>query len=739
MVSRNRISLLAAGASLFAMPVLAQEAGASGNGAATVPAPAKSGDAAPLDEIIVTAQKRSESLQNVPASITALSGDTLSERAIDGLSGLATSVPSMTFGSYGGSARIAVRGIGFDMINPGGEGRVAYHIDGVYVSRPAATMGTFYDVERVEVLRGPQGTLYGRNATGGSINVITRKPGDALEGFLQLGYGNYNALSAEGAISVPLSEGLGARVAFIAENRDGYGRNIITGNEIDNSKRYGVRGTLSARLGEIGTFDLSGDYYREKDRNYGNHYFGQANPFITPAGFLFGGIVPASRRDIANDFDPENDRTFWGVSGRGVFDIGTVTLTSVTGYRHSDWTVLTDLDLTSAPLSQFAFFEKSRQLSQELQLSGDIGPAKFIVGGYYFNEKISGGSKIPLDSALVGLSGFVQGYRAEGDFTTDALAGFGQVDYGLSDRLTLTLGARYSWERKKIDDLVQFDLFTPFPPELPPNPIFVRSGTRSETAFTPKFGLEFKPRGGLMFYATVSKGFKSGGFNIGDANNGFEPETLWSYEAGMKGTFADGRVRINTSGFYYDYKNLQVSKVVVASVTIENAASSALYGAEAEITVVPVDGLRIEVSPTWLHSKYKDFQSANPADPANPNPVILDGNQLVQAPELAINTAIEYEFPFGNGTLSLRGEANWQDRIYFTPFNEKAVSREPNTKLNAFIRYDVGNWGVTLYARNIANKTTIANALVNSIVVGVPYSGTLEPPRTFGVKIGYRF
>lgn len=719
--------------SLLALPAAAQAnaTGADDSQAASDPA---------VEEIVVTAQKRSESLQSVPLSISALSGETLSTRVIDGLSALASSVPSLTFGSYGGSARIAIRGIGFDQINPGGEGRIAYHVDGVYVSRPAATMGTFFDVERIEVLRGPQGTLYGRNATGGTINVITRKPGNELDGYITLGYGNYNDISAEGAISGPLTGGLAARLAFVAEQRDGYGKNIVTGHDIDNSKRYGFRGTISAKLGDVGKFDLIGDYYHEHDRNYGNHYFGAANPFITPSGFLFGGLVPTSRRDIANDFDPANDRTFWGVSGRGEFDIGDFTLTSLTGYRHSKWSVLTDLDLTSAPLSEFTFFETSRQYSQELQLSGDIGSAKFILGGYYFNEKISGGSKIPLDSALLGLPfGFVQGYRAEGDFTTDALAGFGQVDFELNDQLTLTLGARYSWERKKINDLVQFDVVTPYPPELPANPIFVRQGTRSESAFTPKFGLQYEPRKGLLFYADVSKGFKSGGFNIGDANNGFAPETLWSYEAGMKGTFAGGLVRVNASGFYYDYKNLQVSKVVVATVTIENAASSVLYGAEAEIAVIPVNGLKLEISPTWLYSKYKDFQSANPANPAIATPVVLDGNQLVQAPEMAINSAIEYEFFIGAGKLSVRGEANWQDRIYFTPFNEKAISRAPNTRINAFIRYEIGNWNFSIYGRNLTNKTVIANALVNSIVVGVPFSGTLEPPRTYGVKVGYHF
>ncbi|MBP8672363.1 MAG: TonB-dependent receptor, partial [Sphingobium sp.] len=147
----------------------------------------------------------------------------------------------------------------------------------------------------------------------------------------------------------------------------------------------------------------------------------------------------------------------------------------------------------------------------------------------------------------------------------------------------------------------------------------------------------------------------------------------------------------------------------------------------------------IEVAPAWLHSKYTDFRSANPADPFNPTPVVLDGNQLIQAPELPLNSSMEYGFAVGSGTLTLRGELNWQDRIYFTPFNEAVVSRPANTKINAFVRYEMGNWNLSVYGRNLANKTTIASALVNSIAVGLPVSGTLEPPRTYGIKIGYHF
>ena len=740
MIRAGTIGLFA-GVALWIVPAAAQTASAGDAGARGVATDTGAIAERAIHEIVVTAQMRSESLQTVPLSISALSGDALTNRGITSLASLATSVPSMTFGSYGGIARISVRGIGFDMINPGGEGRVAYHVDGVYISRPAATMGTFFDVERVEVLRGPQGTLYGRNATGGSINVITCKPRNQFEGYLEVGYGNYNALTAEGAVSAPLAEGLGVRLAFTGERRDGYGKNIVTGHAIDNARRYGFRGTVSAKIGDVGKFDLIGDYYHENDRNYGNHYFGQANPLITPSGFLFGGVVPANRRDIANDFDPSNDRTFWGLAGRGEFDLGDFTLASITAYRNSEWKTVTDLDITSAPLSIFSFFEDSHQFSQEVQLNGHVGRAKVILGGYYFTEKIFGGSKIPLDAALVfgPPRHFVQGYVAQGNFSTEAVAGFGQIDYALTEQLTATLGARYSWERKKLDDLVQFDLFTPYPPELPPNPYYQGFHKRSETAFTPKFGIQYEPRKGLMFFANVSKGFKSGGFNIGDANGGFAPETLWSYEAGVKGTFADGSVRINMSGFYYDYKNLQIAKVVNATVPIENAAASTLYGAEAEVTIVPADGLRIEVAPAWLHSKYTDFQSANPANPFNPAPAVLDGNQLMQAPEMSINSAIEYEFAVANGTVNLRGELNWQDRIYFTPFNEAAVSRPANTKINAFIRYEIGNWNISVYGRNLANKTTIASALVNSVAVGLPVSGTLEPPRTYGVRVGYHF
>lgn len=693
-----------------------------------------------IEDIIVTAQKRSESVQGVPLAITALSGGSLTDRNISDVASLATAVPNMTFGTYGGSARIAIRGVGYDNVAQGHEGRVAYHMDGVYVSRPAAILGTFYDIERVEVLRGPQGTLYGRNATGGSVNVITKAPTDDWQGNAQIGYGNYNAVISDGAIGGPIATGVRFRVAYTFENHDGWGKNVVTGNDIDNARRRGVRGTLSFDLGSSGKLDISSDYYREKDANYGNHAFGAGNPAVPLSGLVLGGFIPEDIRDIANDFDPINERESYGFAARAEIDLGGATLKSISAYRNSDFMIKTDFDATSAPLSEADYYERSRQLSEELQVSGKIGNLRYIVGAYYFDEKIFGGNAVPLSLALFGSPSFqiVQGFRGEGDIRTKAVAGFGQLDYDISDILTFTAGGRYSWERHEISDQLQFDLSRPYPPRLPNLDIYNRKGlSTTDKAFTPRLQISYKPEKGLMFYASLSKGFKSGGFDIGGGAPAFEPETLLAYEGGMKGTFANGRVRINAAGFYYDYTNLQVSKVLFSAIQIVNAASSVVYGAEAELTIIPVDGFQIDAAPAWLHTEYKNFSTANPSNPLTP--LDQSGNQLSQAPEISLRLGAEYSWSIGSGRVKLRGEMNYQDRIYFTPFNENLASRVPNTKFNAFFNLDQGHWHASLYALNLTNRTTVANALVASAIAGSPILGTLEPPRTYGIKVGYRF
>ncbi len=697
-----------------------------------------------LGDIVVTAQKRAENVQDIPLAITAVSGDTLMERQVTSVDQLSSIAPSVNFGTYGGAARIAVRGIGFDTVNPGAEGRIAYHVDGVYISRPSAQLGTFFDVDRVEVLRGPQGTLYGRNATGGSINVITRAPTADPSGHVNLTFGNFGRVAVDAALSGPLAEGVTARVTVMSNNRNGYGKNEYTGNDIDDANQRGVRASVRFEPTETLTIDLSGDYYQENDHAYGLHYFGQYTPGVPLRGAALGGHAPSNIRDINSDFDPTNNRKLYGFSGTASWDLGAATLKSITAYRHSDYTDVTELDLTELRLSIFPFYERAHQFSEELQLSGDFGGSHWLVGGYYFKEHIFGGSQVARNLLITGGPDRLKGgYRAEGTTNTEAMAVFGQLDLALFDSLSLIFGARYNHEKIEITDALQLDFVNDYAPNVPIVPFavlgFPRSDSTSENAFTPKFGVEYSPGNDIMLYATVSKGFKSGGYNLGVNVPAFSPETIWSYEAGMKLTTLDRKLRANLAGFYYDYSNLQVSKVINSQVITENAASASLYGAELELTAVPADGLQFDGTFSYLHSEYEDFRSLDPGRPAL-GVLNLEKNTLIQAPKYTANVGAQYSWPIASGEVTLRGELNYASRVFFTAFNVDSVGEAPNTKFNAFLSWsdDDGHWSASIFGRNLTDKVTRANGLVSSATYGSPITGSVSAPRTFGITLGYR-
>ncbi|KQX19438.1 hypothetical protein ASD39_16165 [Sphingomonas sp. Root50] len=716
----------------------AQQAPAEPAQAAAADAPAGG-----IGDIIVTAQKRAENVQDIPLAITAVSGSMLAQRQVTSVDQLSTVAPSVNFGTYGGAARIAVRGIGFDTVNPGAEGRIAYHVDGVYISRPGAQLGTFFDVERVEVLRGPQGTLYGRNATGGSINVITRAPTTNPSGYANITVGNYGRVAVEAALSGPITDGLEARLAVTSNNRGGYGKNLYTGNGIDDANQRGARAMLRLHPADTLTVDLAADYYRENDNAYGLHYFGQYNPAVPLRGAALGGTPTTRTRDINSEFDPTNKRELYGFAGTVTLDLGDVTLKSLTAYRHSDYRVLTDLDLTQLNLSYFPFFERAHQFSEELQLSGGWGDSKWIVGGYYFREKIFGGSQVTRNLLLTGgANRMTNGYRAEGTTNTEALAVFGQLDLAVSDAFKVIVGGRYGHETIRIADTFQLDFARDYSPTAAvlPLPGFPRTARTSANAFTPKVGVEYGLADDALLYATVSRGFKSGGFNLGVNVPAFDPEKIWAYEAGLKFTTADRGLRANLATFYYDYSNLQVSKVINSSVVTENAASADLYGGELELTAIPAEGVQFDGTMSYLFSKYKDFSSLDPARPAL-GVLDLEGNRLTQAPKWTINAGAQYSWPMAGGELTVRGELNYVSRVFFTAFNVNSVGQKGNSKFNAYLNFadDDNHWSASLFVRNITDKVTFANGLVSSAVFGSPITGSVSPPRTFGAMVGYRF
>lgn len=732
---------------MTASPAFAQDA---------APAPAEeAAQEGSLGDIVVTAQRRAESVQKIPIAVSAIGGAALAERGAIDLTSIGFSVPGFNVSEQIGQARLTLRGIGVDNISTGSESSVAFNQDGIFFSRSAAALASFYDVERVEVLRGPQGTLYGRNATGGSVNILTNKPGFETHGGVSLTYGNYDTINAEAYISGALSDTVAARLSGQIQNHDGYGTNITTGTDIDSKHSQAIRGQILLKPDDRLSILLAADYYHAKDRSNTYHYFGPAgqdlagNP-ITPTAILLGGVVPDSARDVASVRDPRTRAEFWGARADINYELSDEwTFRSLTAYRDSKFSLLTDINPLGVNLFPLDLGETSKQWTQELQLNWDTDNNKLVVGAFYLREKIDGFLAAPFNLlAFGGPDLFVQGFFAGGRLKTKAAAIFAQDTYSVTDALRLTLGARYSWERKTVRDQSDFDFVRLFDPaNVPLTPI--NNARKTFKSFTPKIGVDFDIAPRTMLYASFSKGFKAGTFNLGSAGPALSPEKVDAYEIGLKTTTLDSRLRANLSAFYYEYSDLQVGKVQGQLVVLENAAAAEIYGVEGEFTFEPVDRFIVGLNASYLHARFKNYITADQARPAGDGSTVdengvpafnLSGKHLPQAPNYTIDLSAEYSFDLGSGTLTLRGESQWSDRIYFSAFNRDEVSQPAFDVQNAFITYKTDNgMRLTGFIRNIGNKTIRASGQVATTLLGSPVVGFVKPPRTYGLTLAFDY
>jgi iron complex outermembrane receptor protein len=749
---KRRKALYLAAASFASAPFL-------GSTAYAQTGPAAANADASSEEIVVTAERRETTLQNTALSISALSGETLRDRQITNVEALLQSLTNVQFAVNKTQPKIAIRGVGLQNISVSGpEARIAFHLDGVYLARPESILGAFFDVQRIEVVRGPQGTLYGRNATGGAINLITADPTDTPSGYLNLGYGNYNAVTAEGAISGPIIDKVSARVAFMFENRDGYGRNITTGKRVDEARPRAVRAKIKLEPTEGFVAILSADYARQKADSGAYYYTGPYTPGTVIPGVNFGGVATTAKRTISSDYDPyiDNERYGFGLDINGT--LGSVDLRSITGYRFlNDDEDRGDVDVSSIPLSFARYFARSRQFTQEIRLSQKSGQFEWLLGGYFFNERLRSGNAQGLSRALfvpgAPISPIRQGSAGGGFQRTRAYAIFGQVRYDFTDYLTLSLGGRYGWEKTRVNETNYLDIVNPFvgPYTLATDPIppvamspLRQTGSRSANAFTPKVTLEYRPRENFLIYATYSKGFKSGGFNLGSVQPSFAPEKLANYEAGFKAAWLDKRLQTNLSLFHYEYTNLQVTTLTtinnVASNITTNAGRAKVDGVEAEVIVRPVDAVRIELNYAYLDARYTRYSALNPNRPQL-GVIDLAGNRLSQAPKNSLNVSAEYRLETGVGDFKLRGEGRWVSRTFYNQFEENNVSTPAYEQYNAFLSYTSPSqqWTASAYIRNIMNKTIARPNVVYPPFLGRPVVASLEPPRLYGVTLGYRF
>jgi len=712
-----------------------------------------------LEEVLVTAQRRVTSLQATAAAITAVSEDDLQARSIGDVQDLGRLAPSMDVSIYQGEAQIYIRGIGYTGLIGGTDSSTAFHLNGVYLSRSAGAIPGFFDVERVEVLRGPQGTLYGRNATGGSVNVISKGPSSQFASEAELTVGNYNHYRVLGALGGPLgSERVAARLAVQVEQRDGYtDATRPDGSKDDIEDQRDIMARLSVRLEPADNFtiDLIGDYYEADDAASVWLYFGPGaatNPFLRQYIAAQEGVVPPVRsRDIGSDVDAFNRPKIWGVSGKLTWAVGDYTLSSLSAYRVTRPRNFNDLDVTIAnAITQFRS-EDDEQLSEELQIVSPAGrDFEWLLGAYYIDESndVRNQYLFPFVDDMFGLPADPTccKLRLDGQANTEASAIFGEANYDFTDKLNVVVGGRYSRERRTGRNDVEFvNFLTPlFDNQTPFEPA-------TFTAFTPKLGLNYQLSDAVFAYASASRGFKSGGFNIGSyQNTPFNPEKIWSYEAGVKTDLLERRLRLNLAAFYYDYTDLQVQDVEGNNTVVRNAASAVIQGLELETTALLGTAVQIDLAATYLNSEFRDSCLADPKHPlpqpepgcTGPSQRNLEGLQLPRAPELKLSVGAQYTLDLPNtGQLILRGDYSHQSRIFFSAFEVTELSQEGYGWAKARLAYVApgAGWQLAAFIDNITDEEVISNATYIADLVDSTITGNMAPPRTYGVQFKVQF
>jgi len=697
-----------------------------------------------LADIVVTAQRQTSSVQRTPLAITAVSGEGLGERGITDLNALTQNIPNVSFSRIGGDARLFIRGVGLDSAISGADGRVAVYTDEVVNARPQGALASLFDLDRIEVLRGPQGTLYGRNATAGAVNIISNDPTRTLSGYASATLGDYSLVRTEGAISGPLSDTAAARLAFQSNDRTGFGENILTGNDVDNEHNRAARAKFLLQPSDILRIMIVGDYRWERDAQ-GGFSFVRATPGNVPVDIGLGFATPSNPRDRAGadqKFFQEN----YGVSVNTSLELGSAALTSITAYRTLEQSNQTSIDGTTSDNSALLAVTRANQFSQELRLLLTAGRLDLLVGGYYFHERNLYQQWAGLSGVYFGLPArpILEGTSQGGTQRTDAYAGFAQGTVHITDKLGVDIGGRYSYEKRSIDENFQVDLSRPYSPDNPPlsdcsSPIACRntlSHGASWSSFDPKFALHYQFTDAIMGYASYSRGFKSGGFNFGGLQPPFNPEKLTDYELGLKADLLNRRLRVDAAAFYYNYDNLQVNLIEGLALVTRNAAQARVYGAEAEITAVPVDDLRMALNFSWLHSEYLEYSDTDPVTGLLTN---LSGNQLTYAPNYKIVGDLGYTFHPRIGDVTPRVEVSWTDWIQLSQFNVPYQAQAPVWDLNLYL--DVVNrngWSVSAYARNVTDHFSYVSEVLSAGIFGIPVVGIPNPPRTFGVTVTKR-
>jgi iron complex outermembrane receptor protein len=696
---------------------------------------------ATLQEVVVTAEHRETSLQSTPIAITALASETLDRANVETVERLVQLTPSMHYNEVSGESFLTIRSVGGEPnTTVGGDPSVSFNVDGVYIARPTSVSSILFDVDRIEVLRGPQGTLYGRNATGGAINVITKAPNfTEFGGTADVMFGNYDAQRARVAVNLPLvTDRVALRVSGVTDSHHGYEKNLFYPDGSDDLGDLDVR-SFRAQLGIRFTDDVDLTLRADTTRRGGHGSADQVqgpygHPALTaPPPFGYGAppnpdMPHVTSQDLRSDFNVKETGESGELHWHGLGGVG---LTVIAAHRDQDYSFLQDLDTTGAKLTSLLALQHARQDSAEVRLASESsGRLAWQVGAYYFREDgftdASLGFFAPSGSLLLSADPRL-------DIKSRSKALFGQATYALHDRLNLTGGLRYSWDRK---DALQYARTAGFPNVVTPS-------SSSWSSPTGKVTLDYTLNPDAFLYGTVSRGYKAGGYSLdGPA---FNPENIWAYETGLKTLLFDHRLQLNLSAFSYNQKNLQITQTGIGhsgapTLITENAGAATTRGVEVEIQATPVRNLQLRGSVAYLHARYDQYTSTDPINPAA-GAQNLSGRPAVFAPDWTVSFDASYRWDLGRlGSLEPGVGFYWADkqilRVFATPPGDIQPAYD-TVDLRLLYRPPAASWSIEAFADNVGDTKyklfSTAGSLTGNVDVGY------APPRTYGIKVAVDF
>ena len=734
--------------------------------AAALVSPARATDI--LEEVVVTAQKREQSINDVSMSITAVSGDVARAMGIQDtrdVAFIATNMDIKGAGMSDANPAVTLRGVGMNSFNANNNPSVGIYLDEVFLASPAMINLSYMDVGRIEVLKGPQGTLYGRNATGGAVNIVSAKPTDEFEGFVSVSLGEYETTLVEGAISGPMTDYLSGRISFMydgqGENFHSYHKDAGGMGEFNDLATYGVRGQLAGDTEKL-SWNLKVEYL---DQDMGNSPFtavgGWWNSpdevFVTPCQGALNGCVSTLGIDVSDqDGDPfthnfTNSRVnemniaseVTAVTFNFTYDFESVSLTSITSMMEQDRDFGENIWSNDLEFFAVTHQEQMEQWSQEFRLTGEAGMARWIAGVYFWNDTYES-DNLANSEWILGLLAGLNPLDWVVDQETDAYALYASVDWQLADKWVLTTGVRYSDEETSfkggtngtIIDSAAFDFFVGAELGLPNGitiPFTYSEDEISEDSTDIRVALEYTPSDDMLVYGSVTTGFKSGGY-FGDFTfdqfelEPFESETVTAYEVGFKSTLADGNVQFNGSAFLYDYEDIQTFVPSSLGFRLANLEEADITGFEVEVLASVTEGLDIRLGAGFLDSEV----SSQYAD--------YDGNSLPNAPETQFTGTARYQFPVGSSlNMILQLDAKYTDSMYRESTNNPWLASDSYTVLNARVAVAAasGQWELAAWAKNLTDEE-YTQEVFGSDIIGM-VTALYGNPRQYGVTLNYNF